>query len=362
MANYKTILKQNELQVIENISYNKKTQLILQSIYAYIVKHTTLNNGLFPKPLIALYKMYIRYHNKISCIYFRKLLKKLIDYKLVIVHKHRNINVYSVDRNVTYYSNNSCEVSQKVSQKVSSKKIATNVDIASVEDDFSNTEILNINNNTITIIDNTVEPTVVGSKFKKFSAYEKACEENNKDLVEPAELVQLAISKLKELGRRSKKIIARLKAKLENRTNVVRKNMDKYLDTVVADCIAFYEVERKNMSLLIAKRKNKLSNSYNAKKNTTANFIQRKYDYDKLEKQLLGWDNSDDDCEIGTIEPTVVPVVANFTQRKYNYDKLEKQLLGWNNSDDEEIEQSEIIEDMDNNLSGIDRLRNLIKR
>ena len=58
MAIYKTILKQNELQVIENISYNKKTQSILQSIYSYMVKHTTLNNGLFPKQLTALYKMY----------------------------------------------------------------------------------------------------------------------------------------------------------------------------------------------------------------------------------------------------------------------------------------------------------------
>ena len=363
MAIYKTILKQNELQAIENISYNKKTQLILQSIYSYIVKHTILNNGVFPKPLTALYKMYIRYHNKISCIYFRKLLKKLIDYKLVIVHKHRNINVYSVNRNVTYYSNNLDEVSQKVSYK----KIATNVDTASVEDDSSNTQILNINNNIINIIDNTVSETVVGSEFRKSYAYEKACEENNKDLVKPSELIEVAINKLKEQGRHSKKIIARLKAKLENRTNVVRKNMDKYLDTVVADCIAFYEVERKNMALLIAKRRNKFSNSYNAKKNTTANFTQRKYDYDKLENQLLGWDNSDDDCEIGTIEPTVAPTVANFTQREYDYIELEKQIsplayLDNNLENEEKIEQNEIIEDMDENLSGIDRLRNLIKR
>ena len=262
MAIYKTILKQNELQVIENISYNKKTQSILQSIYSYMVKHTTLNNGLFPKQLTALYKMYIRYHNKISCIYFRKLLKKLIDYKLVIVHKHRNINVYSVDRNVTYYSNNLDEVSQKVSQKVSYKKIATNIDTASVEHDSLNTEILNINNNTITIIDNTVSETVADNKVKKSLAYEKAIEENNKDLVEPAELVQLAISKLKEQGRRSKKIIARLKAKLENRTNVVRKNVDKYLNAVIADAIAFYETGREKMALLIATKKVKYNNLF----------------------------------------------------------------------------------------------------
>ena len=337
MEIYKTILKQNELQVIENISYNKKTQSILQSIYSYMIKHTTLNNGLFPKQLTALYKMYIRYHNKISCIYFRKLLKKLIDYKLVIVHKHRNINVYSVNRNVTYYSNNLDEVSQKVSYK----KIATNVDTASVEDDSSNTQILNINNNIINIIDNTVSETVVGSEFRKSSAYEKAIEENNKDLVKPAELVQLAISKLKEQGRHSKKIIARLTSKLKNRTNVVRKNVDRYLDTVLADCIAFYETGREKMALLIATKKAKYNSAYNLKKNkstvATANFTQRKYDYDKLEAQLLGWDTSDDDdYEIGAIESTVAPTTANFTQRKYDYDKLELQLLGWADFDDDD--------------------------
>lgn len=371
MAIYKTILKQNELQVIENISYNKKTQSILQSIYSYMVKHTTLNNGLFPKQLTALYKMYIRYHNKISCIYFRKLLKKLIDYKLVIVHKHRNINVYSVDRNVTYYSNNLDEVSQKVSQKVSYKKIATNIDTASVEHDSSNTEILNINNNTITIIDNTVSETVADNKVKKSLAYEKAIEENNKDLVEPAELVQLAISKLKEQGRRSKKIIARLTSKLENRTNVVRKNVDKYLNAVIADAIAFYETGREKMALLIATKKAKYNSAYNLKKNksmvATANFTQRKYDYDKLEAQLLGWADSDDDnYEIGTIEPTVVPTAANFTQRQYDCDKLEKQLLGWDTSggnfENEDVEQNKIIYSMNNNLSDINRLINLIEK
>ena len=336
MAVYKTILKQNELQVIENISYNKKTQSILQSIYSYMIKHTTLNNGLFPKQLTALYKMYIRYHNKISCIYFRKLLKKLIDYKLVIVHKHRNINVYSVDRNVTYYSNNLDEVSQKVSQKVSYKKIATNVDTASVKHDSLNTEILNINNNTITIIDNTVVPTEIKSKSEKSSAYEKAIEENNKDLVKPTELIKAAIDKLKEQGRRSKKIIARLETKLAKRNNINRTNMDKYLDVVVADAIAFYEVGREKMALLIATKKAKYNSTYNLKKNkymvATANFTQRQYDYDKLEAQLLGWDISDDNYEIGTVEPTSTPITANFTQRQYDYDKLEAQLLGWDNN------------------------------
>ena len=342
MMNYKTKLKANELQIIDHISYNSKTQLTLQSIYSYIVKHTTLNNGSFPKPLIDLYKMYIRYHNKISCIYFRKLIKKLVDYKMVIVNKHRNTNVYSVNRSIKLFSIIP-KVSQKVSQKVSSSKTAETVDMTMLESTAQDTELKLELNNTITIIDNTVVPTEFKPKLKKSFAYEKACKENNKDLVKPIELIKAAIDKLKEQGRRSKKIIARLQTKLAKRNNINRANMDKYLDVVVADAIAFYEVGREKMALLFATKKAKYSSAYNLKKNksmiATANFTQRKYDYDKLEAQLLGWDDSDDDCEIGIIKPIQASTTANFTQRKYNYNKLEQQLLGWDDSDDDcEIE------------------------
>ena len=325
MMNYKIKLKTNELQIIESISYNSKTQLILQSIYSYIVKHTTLNNGSFPKPLIDLYKMYIRYHNKISCIYFRKLIKKLVDYKMVIVNKH--------------YSNNLDEVSQKVSQKVSSSKTAETVDMTMLESTTQDTELKLELNNTITIIDNTVVPTELKPKLNNSSAYEKAIEENNKDLVEPTELIKAAINKLKEQGRRSKKIIARLETKLAKRNNINRKGMDMYLDVVVADAIAFYEVGREKMALFIATKKAKYNSAYNLKKNKSniakANFTQRKYDCDKLEAQLLGWDDSEDDCEIGHIKSTIVPANTNFTQRVYDYNKLENQLIGLDNSDDD---------------------------
>ncbi|QPJ86719.1 RNA replicase (plasmid) [Sarcina sp. JB2] len=47
------------------------------------------------------------------------------------------------------------------------------------------------------------------------------------------------------------------------------------------------------------KTNKQVTTTYNNNKTSTfANFTQRKYDYDKLEKQLLGWADSDDDCEI----------------------------------------------------------------
>ena len=338
---YKTSLKANEIEIINYISIREEKRRTLQSIYQYVVKHTTLNNGQFIISNKDFHKMYSRYHTKMKADTFRKYLDLLTKFGLVIKNKFKNVNMFSVNRNIKFNPNVFFADKKPtfVPTFVPTQNSNQTVDITELKgnQDLPNTKYKL--NNTITIIDNTVVPTEIKSKSEKSSAYEKAIEENNKDLVKPAELVQLAISKLKEQGRRSKKIIARLTSKLKNRTNVVRKNVDKYLNAVIADAIAFYETGRKKMALLIATKKAKYNSAYNLKKNksmvATANFTQRKYDYDKLEAQLLGWDCSDDSYEIGTIAPTSMPTTANFTQRKYDYNKLEAQLLGWDTFNNE---------------------------
>ena len=347
MANYKNILKQNELEIIKYISIREEKRRTLQSIYQYVIKHATLNNGQFIISNKDFHKMYSRYHTKMKADTFRKYLDLLTKFGLVIKNKFKNVNMFSVNRNIKFNPNIffADKKTTFVPTFVPTQNFNQTVDITELKgnQDLPNTKYKL--NNTITIIDNTVSETVVDNEIKKSLAYEKAIEKNNKDLVEPSELIELAISKLKEQGRRSKKIIARLKTKLENRTNVVRKNVDKYLNAVIADAIAFYETGREKMALLIATKKAKYNSAYNLKKNksmiATANFTQRQYDYDKLEAQLLGWTDSDDDnCEIGIIAPTSTPITANFTQRQYDYDKLERQLLGW--ADDEEDDDYEV--------------------
>ena len=349
MANYKNILKQNELEIIKYISIREEKRRTLQSIYQYVIKHATLNNGQFIISNKDFHKMYSRYHTKMKADTFRKYLDLLTKFGLVIKNKFKNVNMFSVNRNIKFNPNIFFADKKPtfVPTFVPTQNSSQTVDMTKLEGNQNLPNTKYKLNNTITIIDSTVSETVVDNEIKKSLAYEKAIEKNNKDLVEPSELIELAISKLKEQGRRSKKIIARLKTKLENRTNVVRKNVDKYLNAVIADAIAFYETGREKMALLIATKKAKYNSAYNLKKNksmvATANFTQRKYDYDKLEAQLLGWDTSDDDdYEIGAIESTVAPTTANFTQRQYDYDKLEAQLLGWDTSDDDcEIDVAE---------------------
>ena len=334
MAKYKSILTEHEINILNNLKNEYKiieqTKLNMMSVLSYLIKYgANLQTGL-RKSMKDTWNMYKRYHENIKSLStFRDTIYKLKEANLISIIKKGKINIYFARNFIQSPSDNP-------SDNPSNENCPQTVDMTILDGDSSNTQILNINNNTITIIDNTVVPTEIKSKSEKSSAYEKAIEENNKDLVKPTELIKAAIDKLKEQGRRSKKIIARLETKLAKRNNINRTNMDKYLDVVVADAIAFYEVGREKMALLIATKKAKYNSTYNLKKNkymvATANFTQRQYDYDKLEAQLLGWDISDDNYEIGTVEPTSTPITANFTQRQYDYDKLEAQLLGWDNN------------------------------
>ena len=68
------------------------------------------------------------------------------------------------------------------------------------------------------------------------------------------------------------------------------KNYAEYLTATLKDMEAIKNITIENKIESITNNNNKPSNF--------ANFTQRKYNYEKLEAQLLGWDTSDDDYEI----------------------------------------------------------------
>ncbi|MDO4536383.1 MAG: hypothetical protein Q4B63_11345, partial [Clostridium perfringens] len=74
---YKIKLRANELEIINYISTRKDKRKRLQSIYQYVVKHTTLNNGYFMIKNKDFHDMYSRYHYKMKADTFRKLLDAL---------------------------------------------------------------------------------------------------------------------------------------------------------------------------------------------------------------------------------------------------------------------------------------------
>ena len=301
MVNYNINLRKNELQIINYISTRADKRKKLQSIYQYVIKYTRLNNGHLIITNKKFYDMYKIHHYKMAADTFRKFLDLLTKFGLIIKKKYKNVNLFTVNREVEF--NPSVffgdEIPTFKPSIVPTPNPTKTVGITTFNDNEISPNSKLEYNNTIIIIDNTDVASVDNLNSKKLTAYEKAIEKNNKDLINPKELIELAINKLKEQGRYSKKIINRLKDKLKNKKNIVRKNVHYYLDAVIDDAIAFYEVGREKRALSIAIKKSKYSSAYNTKKklatSTFANFTQREYDYDKLEMELLGWDDSIND-------------------------------------------------------------------
>ena len=289
---YTTNLTTEEINVINSLKDNyeifTKTKLNMMSVLSYLIKHgATSNNGL-RKSIKDIWNMYRRYHTDIKTISnFKKIIYKLEQVKLIFIEKIGKINVY--------HARKFLEVPNKVTEEVTNKNTIESIEITSLDNDLENTQILNNKNNYITIINNTSDD-VTEDNYKNSLAYKKACEANNTDTLAPVELMKIAYKILKEKRRKSEKLISMIRKALQDKLTIARINADKYVETVVLDCIAKYEFNREMYAYAIVKNKNNYRLAYNR---VDSNFTQRKYDYDKLEKQLLGWDDSnDDDYEI----------------------------------------------------------------
>lgn len=288
---YTTNLTTEEINVINSLKDNyeifTKTKLNMMSVLSYLIKHgATSNNGL-KKSIKDIWNMYRRYHTDIKTISnFKRIIRKLEQVKLIFIEKIGKVNIY--------HARKFLQVTQEVSKEVTKENTFKSVDIPTIEQDSQNTQIQKLNKDYINITYNTPEGLSVNS-YKDSLPYQKACIQNNQDTLEPNELIMMAKQILKEKKKRSRKILAMVINKLYNKRHIVRINAVRYLEVVISDCIAKYEFNREMYAHAIVKNKNNYRFTHNR---VNPSFTQRKYDYDKLEKQLLGWDTSDDAYEI----------------------------------------------------------------
>lgn len=294
---YNRNLTEQELNTLNYLKDNYKifesTKLKMMSVYQYFIKHgADLKDGL-KKSVKDIWDMYKRYHKEIKSLSsFRDVIYKLQDAKLIFIEKIGKVNIYHERKFLQ-------KPLQKPSEKPSEKNCPQGVDITSVKGNEPNTQILNNKNNYINIINNTSQnENVADINYKNSQAYLEACENNNKETLAPVQLMVIALELLKSMRRRSEKLKSMIRNKLMNKMHIVKKNADKYVETVVLDCIAKYDFNREMYALTITKNKNNYRRAYNKANSTFANFTQRKYDYDKLEAQLLGWAEDDEDYEI----------------------------------------------------------------
>jgi hypothetical protein len=235
---YKIKLTNKQIQTIYKITDNKDKQSKLMSILSYIIKYT--ENNKLTKSLNKLYNMYIRLeYRKITRSYFYTLVDLLKDFKLVV---------------------------DKIEDTLQDKtNVAESVENTDVDNDLEKHNDL--------IINNTYTYTLNTSSNVKVSALD-LCEEVFKDLKIKSNIIkQMVISKLQ---------------------NTVLDGVGaiNYIIRVITEKTEQYNAMRVNYAKAVANTKySKTKNTYSGTGRTFNNFEGREYDYDSLEKKLLGWDN-----------------------------------------------------------------------
>ena len=294
---YKVQLTKDELNKFnflqESYKVFESTKLKMMSVYQYMIKHSADSIDGLIKSFSDFWKMYKRHHKGIkSKSSFISIIYKLEAEGFIFIEKLGKVNIYHARKKFLNQ-----DLKEELKEDLKHENDLKSIDTTKVDDDDQDTQILNNKNNYINIINNTSND-VSQNDYKNSLAYKKACEVNSKDIVAPVELMKIAMNILKTKKRKSEKLISMIRMALFNKLNIARINAESYVATVVADKIAKYEFNREMYARTITKNKNNYRLAHNKANSTFANFTQRKYDYDKLEAQLLGWDTFEDDYEI----------------------------------------------------------------
>ena len=293
---YKVQLTKDELNKFnflqESYKVFESTKLKMMSVYQYMIKHSADSVDGLIKSFSDFWKMYKRHHKEIkSKSSFISIIYKLEAEGFIFIEKLGKVNIYHARKKFLNQ-----DLKEELKEDLKHENDLKSIDTTKVDGDDQDTQILNNKNNYINIINNTSND-VSQNDYKNSLAYKKACEVNSKDIVAPVELMKIAMNILKTKKRKSEKLISMIRMALFNKLNIARINAESYVATVVADKIAKYEFNREMYARTITKNKNNYRLAHNKANSTFANFTQRKYDYDKLEAQLLGWDCSDDDWQ-----------------------------------------------------------------
>lgn len=128
MKNYRIKLNEYQMNIFNKQDFNGDKQCKLQSLLAYIIKHSIDNT--LTKSTNKLYAMYIRHHKSISLSYFKKLVNVLIDLKLLI-RKGKQLIILQEEQQC-----NDIEVAKKVAKKVAKENCQSDVENTDFEEDF----------------------------------------------------------------------------------------------------------------------------------------------------------------------------------------------------------------------------------
>ena len=261
-------LTENEWIILNNNIEYKEARRKASSVLYFLKKHIILNEGFFSKSIDNIHAMFKRNKNYISTGQLKNIVNKLKELGLICVKRIKKRNVYTLP------------LADKLAEKLADKKQAQ-----------------------------PVENIEIGSNLKK---HRYGIKDNNTILNTNKENGTDLISKLKKVYRGVKPSLVASKKQLRDiaQSVLVAKGLhsNTYFDKAV-QYLVYKKIKYSNQKInllgavsYIEKIIDDRLDAYNNKLVEVPNYItgeqslafndfqQREYDYDALEKQLLGWD------------------------------------------------------------------------
>lgn len=255
---YRVTLTRTQINNIYNITTDREKQKRIMSILAYMTKYTDMETLELNVTRNKLYKMYgvnnWKNHEKISKSYF---------YKITDLVRENN-----------YFLEKPEKISEEISEET--EEIAVSVENTNVEEESIKTnEITNNNTNTYTLYT------------------------SSEDVKNNVKAIDLLDEMFKDLKIKSKVIKTMVIAKLQNMV-LDCKGAVPYIMKVITEKMEQYNAMKVNYAKKVAETKySKAKNGFIGKKSNVVysgvvatgfnNFKAREYDYDDLERKLLGW-------------------------------------------------------------------------
>lgn len=261
-------LTQKEWNVLNNNIEYKEARRKAASVLRYIKKHIILNDGSWSKSFINIYNMYKRSHDYISTGQLKNIVNKLKDLGLICIEKVKKRNVYTMP------------LAEKMAEKMADNENITPIENKEVNVDFkkhrytiydNNFNILNTNKkNDVNLI------TMLKKVYKGVKPSLIATKKQLKDIVQ-ATLVAKGLHSNTPFNKAIQYLVFN-KIKYSNQ-KINLCGAVSYISKIIDDRINAYNQNLVKIPSFICGPQNNFNSFEN----------QRTYDYDNLEKKLLGW-------------------------------------------------------------------------
>ena len=321
---YKLTFKNYEINIFDSYEREDRRKRLM-SLYSFLLKNADF--GAIKISFSSLLKRYNKGYKKykMALTTLKDAIKTLIDLGLLkVIDKARNVNVYSFLRfNFSYfYGGNPTDIRP---ENPTCGKLGKPIKNTQFSQDDINSKYISVNKDID--LDNKDNALMEYPEF--IDSQEKVNDLNT------------VINHAKKLFKFKKVTNKLVKEKvLEQLTKYYKNITIKFLDNYILKTIIKTMSDLKSIKTRVQQDKK----AYKASKLTfVGNCESREYDYDKLESMLLGQkDGTLSECEIkkdktennskkniSNTNKTSNLKFNNFDQRTYDYEELEKKLLGW---------------------------------